>query len=634
MTFQDHLWLWEHASLKVLDVRHAAMQPGESLRAQQLPDSIFLFTARGRAQVLLDDTAYEAEPYLVCHAGKDAVLNIVQVVDAFEYYMVFYRAVLTLPWREELQLVEQSGNPFQSRYGFAPRYPLPLYRSVEQMHREWQQNGMLEKFHVKALFHQFVYELLQQMQAQEGKTAQPRLVAQAIRYMEERYAEPLTLNALAAMLDCNARQLQRLFSASLHVGPMEYLIQVRLNKAKELLRKLDVPLAQIAEAVGYTDSYYFSRLFKKYVGISPSRFKEQALQTLHRRYNPSRLSRSHIVSTKALMYSDTAENGIHYHYRAGAEIRDDRGSKGAFPVNGGVLPPAVRSGRAGHVEREGGTADSTQRRIRHLKGELELEQAPTRIVVLDYQYIDQLLALGKQPIGSVIGTTDTALFPDYLTGKLDDVKVVGTKEKPDLAAVAQAAPDLIICTGDHEKIYGELVRIAPTLMLDRNEDWRSTLPVLGKMVGREQEAQNVIDEYNQKIVHLKDVLAAKLGRQTVSLIRPRDNMIRLHTTAHRTARILYRDLGIAPPAMAMDSHRTSAFISLDAMRELNADRLFVLKDDSNAELMNAYQKTAIWKGLRVVQANRVCTVNTTVWIGYYGPIANNLVVDQIAQALL
>ncbi|NGQ94516.1 AraC family transcriptional regulator [Brevibacillus sp. SYP-B805] len=631
MSLQDHMLLWNQAALKVLDVRHAIMQPGEQLRAYQLLASAFLLPIRGKALMLLDQTAYETDKYHVCHAGKGTVLEIVQVADVFEYYMVFYQAVLTMPRRQDLLRLQQTSNPFQLQYGFAPRHPLSLYLRVEQMHREWQQNGMLEKFHVNVLFHQFVYELLK-LQALEEETTLPKIVAQAIRYMDEHYAEPITLHSLAALLDCNARRLQRLFRAELHVGPMEYLIQVRLEKAKALLLQMDVPIAQIAEAVGYSDSYYFSRMFKKYMGISPSRFKEQAWHPQIRRQNPSRLSQSYIVSRKVPMYSDVVENGIHY--QEGMGIHDYSGPTAASTADSHTIQPAVTNGKTGHVNSKGGKAGNIRINIKHLKGELELAQTPTKIVVLDYQYIDQLLALGKQPIGSVIGTSDTALFPGYLTDKLGDLKVVGTKEKPDVEAIAQAEPDLIICTEVQENIYDELVKIAPTLMLERNEDWRSTLPMLGKIMGRELEAQQVIDAYNRKIVHLKDALAAKLGSQTVSLIRPRDNMIRLHTTAHRTAKILYRDLGMAPPAMAMDSHRTSAFIALDAMPELNADCLFVLQDDSNAELTKAYQQTAIWKGLRVVKANRVCTVNTTVWVGYYGPLGNNLVVDQIAEALL
>ncbi|MDF2714478.1 MAG: AraC family transcriptional regulator [Paenibacillus sp.] len=100
-----------------------------------------------------------------------------------------------------------------------------------------------------------------ELQTQGGKATEPNLAAQAVRYMEERYAEPITLNSLASIFQCNARQLQRLFKARLQIGPMDYLIQIRMRNAKAMLLRTDVPLQHIAEAVGYTDSYYFSRMF-------------------------------------------------------------------------------------------------------------------------------------------------------------------------------------------------------------------------------------------------------------------------------------------------------------------------------------------------------------------------------------
>ncbi len=333
MLFQYHTLLWNHAALRVQDVRHAILQPGESLRAYQLPASVFLYTVRGKAHVLIDENEYAVDRCYVCHAGKGAFLDIAQVVEAFEYYLVFYTAVLTTPYCQKLVHRHQTSNPFQVQYGFAPQFPTPLFLGIEQMNRQWQQIGTLEQFHVKALFHQFVYELLHQLQEQGGETTQPNLVAQAMRYIEGRYAEPITLNSLAAVLDCNARQLQRLFKARLHVGPIEYLIQVRLDKAKALLQQTNVPLKQIAEAVGYTDSYYFSRMFKKYMGVSPSLFKERAWQRNDRRHNPSRLSQFPIVARRLRRYSDIGDDENHYQYKNEGAIHMYRSSKASLAIS-------------------------------------------------------------------------------------------------------------------------------------------------------------------------------------------------------------------------------------------------------------------------------------------------------------
>ncbi|MFE5321160.1 ABC transporter substrate-binding protein [Paenibacillus sp. NPDC056579] len=658
MSIQDPMLLWSHAALKVLDVRYAAMQPGESLRSYQLPAHMFLLSVRGKAQVQLDQAEYTVDKCFVCHAGKGTFLDIDRVTETFEYYMVFYNAVIPLPCRQELLRLYKENNPFQAQYGLIPLHPVPLYLKMEQMQQQWRQATPLQRFHVKGLFSQFVYELMEQLQEQGGQTAQPDLVAQVTRYIEERYAEPVTLSSLAALFQCNRRQLQRLFKARLQLGPMEYLIQVRMENAQSMLRHTDASLQHIAEAAGYTDSYYFSRMFKKYAGVSPLLYKEQARQQDKRRLNPSRLSQSPIGARRLRRYS-LVDDENHYQYKDGGVtpmykqfitrptvglmlslllfLTACSGAAGGSASSGngaaGGTSQAAVQPAAGTGSNNGAKLNAPVK-IKHMKGEVTLEHRPEKIAVLDTQFVDQLLALNEQPAGSVITTGDKTQFPAYLNDKLKDIKVLGTKDEPNLEAVIAMDPDFIICTEFQEKIYDSLNKIAPTIMLDRNEDWQDTLVTFGKITGKEKEAEKVLNDYKQKISKLKAEFAAKLNGQSVAMIRPRDNNIRIHTTTHRTAAILYDDLGLTPPKQVVNDKETSTMISLEAMSEINADHYFLLTDDTFQKLADQFQSTQVWKNMKAVKENHIYPVNTTLWIAYYGPIAMNLVVDQIAEALL
>lgn len=270
--------------------------------------------------------------------------------------------------------------------------------------------------------------------------------------------------------------------------------------------------------------------------------------------------------------------------------------------------------------------------IQHLKGEMTFEKVPKKIVVLDVQYADQMLALGKQPVGSVVAETDNAL-PEYLGDKMDNVSLLGTNAEPNLEGILALEPDLIIATEFHDAIYDDLRKIAPTLTLERNEDWQTVMLKFGEILNQTEEAQQLVDDYKQKVSDLKTALADKMKDQTVALIRPRDKMIRLQTTSHRTSQILYDDLGLTPPQMAVNSTDPSTMISIEVLPELGADHIFLLQDDTNMELTAEFQNTSIWKNMSVVTADHVYVENTAQWIGYYGPIAINLVVDQIADAL-
>lgn len=270
--------------------------------------------------------------------------------------------------------------------------------------------------------------------------------------------------------------------------------------------------------------------------------------------------------------------------------------------------------------------------IQHLRGEMTFEKVPQKIVVLDVQYADQMLALGKQPAGSVIAETDNGL-PQYLGDKMGNIPLLGTYVEPNLEGILAIEPDLIIATEFHDKIYEDLIKIAPTLTLERDEDWQTVLLKFGQILNQQQDAQKLVDDYQQKVNDLKITLADKMKDQSVALIRPRDKMIRLQTTSHRTSQILYDDLGLTPPKMAVNSTDSSTMISIEVLPELGADHLFLLQDDTNIDLTNEFQNTSIWKNLSAATTNQIYVENTAQWIGYYGPIAINLVVDQIADAL-
>lgn len=96
-----------------------------------------------------------------------------------------------------------------------------------------------------------------------------------LQYIEEHYAEPLTLTELARHFHFNPSYLSSLFTTHNHEGFKEHLNTVRTGKAAGLLRAGEAPIAEISSMVGYGDHSYFCKVFKKYYGLSPSGYRRQ-----------------------------------------------------------------------------------------------------------------------------------------------------------------------------------------------------------------------------------------------------------------------------------------------------------------------------------------------------------------------
>ena len=103
-------------------------------------------------------------------------------------------------------------------------------------------------------------------------------LAAAAAWMEAHMAEEMPLSALAAVAGVSTRQLDRLFLNRYQMTPRQYLISLRMSRARALLVQTERSVTDIAFECGYTDSNYFTRVFRKTQGQSPSRYREDRRQ--------------------------------------------------------------------------------------------------------------------------------------------------------------------------------------------------------------------------------------------------------------------------------------------------------------------------------------------------------------------
>lgn len=96
----------------------------------------------------------------------------------------------------------------------------------------------------------------------------------AVRYMQENIARPLTLSDLSRYTGYSPSQLSLLFKTRTGHSPLNYFSMLRIHRACQLLETTDLHINQICSVVGIDDSFYFSRLFSKTVGISPKRYRQ------------------------------------------------------------------------------------------------------------------------------------------------------------------------------------------------------------------------------------------------------------------------------------------------------------------------------------------------------------------------
>ena len=103
----------------------------------------------------------------------------------------------------------------------------------------------------------------------------------ARRYFNEHYNETINIEEYAQSRSMSVSWFQRNFRQFVNHSPMQYILMTRVNNAASLLETTDYSMAEIAAIVGYDDPLYFSRLFRKQKGMSPSEYRKVVSQKIH-----------------------------------------------------------------------------------------------------------------------------------------------------------------------------------------------------------------------------------------------------------------------------------------------------------------------------------------------------------------
>jgi AraC family transcriptional regulator len=104
-------------------------------------------------------------------------------------------------------------------------------------------------------------------------TSHPVNIINVVRHIEDHLATSLSLDDLAEKADISKYHFCRFFKKHMGMTPMKYLISRRIAKARELLRKEDLPISMVAPAVGFNDMSSFTVQFKRFTGKTPIKYK-------------------------------------------------------------------------------------------------------------------------------------------------------------------------------------------------------------------------------------------------------------------------------------------------------------------------------------------------------------------------
>lgn len=256
-------------------VVHNKCAPGWSRPPRQHRfHSIFLI-CKGRGEFVVNGSPRSAEPGKLFTLVPGTVCERKSSHDdPLEYYSIRFSAAHTMERDGSWQFSQAFDNDFpfpgEHKLSNAP----VVINLLEQMHFLWQRRGSMVAMRRKILFYELLLAIARDFREQAVTGHTTAAIERTIEYMVNHYKEAITLEQLAVMAGLSPSHYSRLFKRYTSHSPIDYLVHVRMDRAKELLLLSDYRLKAVARSVGYQDEYYFSRLFKKITGIAPSEYAD------------------------------------------------------------------------------------------------------------------------------------------------------------------------------------------------------------------------------------------------------------------------------------------------------------------------------------------------------------------------
>ncbi|GGD55593.1 ABC transporter substrate-binding protein [Paenibacillus nasutitermitis] len=291
------------------------------------------------------------------------------------------------------------------------------------------------------------------------------------------------------------------------------------------------------------------------------------------------------------------------------------------------------AGKADHTGEEAAAVD-TQHVVSTLKGDISIPTEPKRVIGLSVVYPELLYALGVVPIAIQNYHQD---FPSYLKEPFKDTIKMGIAQTPNFEAILASNPDLIIAPSWwSDKDYDQLSKIAPTVLLPQRDDWRDELRDIAKVLGKVEQADEVIQDLQAKETEAKEKLDSLVGDETVMYMMIMAKEIVIYGENIDRGSFIHKKLGLKP----IDDYPQSELsisISLEKIPEYNPDHIILqLDDESNEEVQNRYEEmrdSSLWKNMTAVKKDQIHIMGGKEWFSLgMSPLADLHAIEDVLDA--
>ena len=255
--------------------------------------------------------------------------------------------------------------------------------------------------------------------------------------------------------------------------------------------------------------------------------------------------------------------------------------------------------------------------VEHAQGTTDVPVDPENVITYDLGVLDSLEAIGEDVQGLPKGGALPEQFSEYQS---DEYVNAGAMKEPDLEAVAEADPDLIIISGRTADYYDQLSEIAPTIDLSLDQadplnSFTAQSQTLGEIFGKEAEVEEQLAAIDAKVEETR-AQAADAG--TAMFLLTNAGEVNAYGPASRFGNVVFDLVGLEPAAEVQAEGTHGEAVSFEAISEANPDRLYVLDRDtaigqSGGEAAQQVLDNELVNSTTAAQQDRITYLDSASW---------------------
>lgn len=240
----------------------------------------FIYLEKGYAKFYIDGDEYkiEAGDFLFVnsgsiHSGEELVRRSIGYAIVFDLRLLFSE--------EPDYCKHEYFLPLLNKRIYIPSFVKDdiIREDIRKIISSFIEKSYGYELHIKSLLFSIFWRLFKfhaERQKENGRLGyKTERIKDVLNYINQNFSKDLTLDELSKQVDMSKFYLCRLFKDSLRMSPVEYINKVRIEKATELLINTDMSISEIALECGFNNISYFIKVFKRYMNITPLKFRKQ-----------------------------------------------------------------------------------------------------------------------------------------------------------------------------------------------------------------------------------------------------------------------------------------------------------------------------------------------------------------------